>query len=524
MYLGKKLNEKEMKELSFLISEIASIEDLTALYSKILDLFLFLFNEKKGGIMICDKELKGEVYLTSVATRGFSPEFVRKGLHQTITDESKGFASEVANKKEIIVVKNVSQYDKFIHKPEYFEEENVLSVVGIPLINKGSNETIGVVLIAITTNGELIEERKDFIEFIANFTGHSIYRIKKIQKLNEDYSKYFSLFNNATEGFYIRDAEGEIEEVNRSFLTILGLKEVEVIGKNIKAVLNVISDYGEEIKDVIKVSTPSGTKTLKISIGSIEIAKETKFFGVLRDLTEEMEYIDKLLKEDQLKDLFAQLLAQEVFDNLLGVHGYLELSYDTISKKIENEKEKEYLEKVMKKVYVLMENVEKIRKFTLLDRITKKDIQVIDVQNIVNSILTNYSLNNVHETITVIYESLEHFSSHKLIETVIENILDVPLKFHLQNKIPIVFKIQMSKFFLRQQQRLFLSFSFTTKEKSKQRIEELHQMWIKDMRVIIALQILERIDGKITYNFSDAEGKDELLLTLDLPFVLKDVW
>ncbi len=127
-------------------------------------------------------------------------------------------------------------------------------------------------------------------------------------KITEKEKTYRTLIENANDGIYIRDKNGEIEFVNDKFTEIIGFKKEEIIGtkswdyihpddlKKIKKSSKSLSEIGNGFHNSARIITRKGqTKHVDINTVPIILNDEEKAFGIVRDITHRVQ-IEKRLK------------------------------------------------------------------------------------------------------------------------------------------------------------------------------------------------------------------------------------
>ena len=148
-------------------------------------------------------------------------------------------------------------------------------------------------------------------------------KMKMQRELKESEAKYRELFENAQDAMYVLDTEGNILDMNRTGLRILGCTREEVIGSNIskwltpeslkiawkrqkKYLSGVKLDQTETIEIVCK-----GGEHRWVEIKTRDIKNDdrvTEIHGIARDVTEKERLKQELMKSNKQRKLLCYLI------------------------------------------------------------------------------------------------------------------------------------------------------------------------------------------------------------------------
>jgi PAS domain S-box-containing protein len=188
-------------------------------------------------------------------------------------------------------------------------------------------------------NGELIDIDISLSVF-KNNTGEitgSIGVIKDIterkkaeNKLKESEEKYEGLFEYTTDGMIVLDARGEIQDVNKRALELLGLNEDQTIGNNFLSMgfltPKSLSIFVNQFQDLLsrRIATSSETeitnkngKKIAVELSSFFLVKKENeidnFVLVMRDITERKQTEIKLAREHELLQTLMDSIPDSIY-------------------------------------------------------------------------------------------------------------------------------------------------------------------------------------------------------------------
>jgi PAS domain S-box-containing protein len=216
--------------------------------------------------------------------------------------------------------------------------------------DSGLYEAIGVRKDGMVFNAEIRGRNFDFegrslrVTTVTDITS----RRNAEQKLIESENKYRSLVENAADGILIGDDQGNIIDVNGSFLKMTGYEAHELLYAHISKLFDIeelkekplrfdLLDIGKSVINQRRIIDKSGT-SIPIEMNSKRTSKEN-YLAVVRDLRERLKAeenlksINLLLKEakekaeesDRLKSAFLANMSHEIRTPMNGVLGFAEL-------------------------------------------------------------------------------------------------------------------------------------------------------------------------------------------------------
>ncbi|PKQ60546.1 hypothetical protein BZG02_18960 [Labilibaculum filiforme] len=145
---------------------------------------------------------------------------------------TKSYQQELFEKRNY--VKNevhVSVHSNVAKTPSYIQELHIKSEMLIPITNSdNTNYLLGIHQCSKAREWTPLE-KKLFIE-ISRRIGDTINRLQFYYTLKESEKKYKTLFDNAPLSYHSLNTEGNIIDVNETWLHFLGYQREEVIGKN----------------------------------------------------------------------------------------------------------------------------------------------------------------------------------------------------------------------------------------------------------------------------------------------------
>lgn len=155
-------------------------------------------------------------------------------------------------------------------------------------------------------------------------------RKKAEKKLKESEQKYRGLFESTTDGIFVLDARGEILDVNKKSLELLGLKREETIGNNFlnlgllttKSLSIVVKQFEELLssKDAKAHETDikdKNGKTLNIELSAFFLIRKDNqvdnFVVIIRDISDRKQAENKLSQEHELLETLMDNIPDSIY-------------------------------------------------------------------------------------------------------------------------------------------------------------------------------------------------------------------
>lgn len=315
-----------------------------------------------------------------------------------------------------------------------------------------------------------IYKRKDASQFTANLylttindsSGNPLYfegiveditdQLETREKLEENERKFKLLFDMIPVLAIITEKEnGEIIDVNQSFLQSIGYEKEFLIGKrttdlpelslfNREDILPLFEQEGETVHFEIKATMQSGNMHyFQISSIPISIADKSCFLSAAIDVTEireaeiKHEETELALKDlNETKDKFFSIIAHDLknpFQALIGLTDALYSMYNRVS----DEDRLKYLfniKKAAKSAYELVENLlqwSRSQRGTLNPRLQKLQVSEI-IENIIDELLSTANNKNI-TIVSQVSTRCMIIADMNLFATVIRNLLTNAIKF-----------------------------------------------------------------------------------------------
>jgi two-component system, LuxR family, sensor kinase FixL len=160
----------------------------------------------------------------------------------------------------------------------------------------------------------------------------------------ESQERYRSIFESAVDGIIVIDRHGRIEAFNSAAERLFGYTEDEVIGRNVNLLMP--SPYREAHdgyiarylatrekriigigREVTGLKKDGRTFPVRLSVGEMLVDGESKFTGILHDLTERVRLEEPLREQSALVRLgeMAAVVAHEVKNPLTGIRGAIQI-------------------------------------------------------------------------------------------------------------------------------------------------------------------------------------------------------
>ena len=169
-------------------------------------------------------------------------------------------------------------------------------------------------------------------------------RVNLEQQLRSSEARWRAVVESAVDGIVVIDAHGLVEAFNPAAERLFGYSEAEVRGRNVNMLMP--SPYHEEhdgylaryhathVKKIIGMGREvagrrkdGSTFPLHLSVGEMVLGGETRFTGILHDLTERTRIEKQLREQTALARLgeMAAVIAHEVKNPLAGIRGAIQI-------------------------------------------------------------------------------------------------------------------------------------------------------------------------------------------------------
>jgi two-component system sensor kinase FixL len=185
------------------------------------------------------------------------------------------------------------------------------------------------------------------IEGESRFTGilHDLTeRVALEQALKGSEARWRAIIESAVDGIVVIDARGQVETFNRAAERLFGYAADEVVGHNVNMLMP--APYHDEHdgylgryratgvqkiigigREVTGLRKDGSEFPLHLSVGEVFIEGESKFTGILHDLTERVQLETRLREQSALTRLgeMAAVVAHEVKNPLTGIRGAIQV-------------------------------------------------------------------------------------------------------------------------------------------------------------------------------------------------------
>ena len=164
------------------------------------------------------------------------------------------------------------------------------------------------------------------------------------QALRTSEARWRSIVESAVDGVVVIDARGKVEAFNRAAERLFGYAADEVVGRNVNMLMP--APYHDEHdgylaryratgvqniigtgREVTGLRKDGSALPLHLSVGEVLIEWESKFTGILHDLTERVQLETRLREQSALTRLgeMAAVVAHEVKNPLTGIRGAIQV-------------------------------------------------------------------------------------------------------------------------------------------------------------------------------------------------------
>jgi two-component system, LuxR family, sensor kinase FixL len=185
------------------------------------------------------------------------------------------------------------------------------------------------------------------------------------RELRNSEARWRAIIESAVDGIVMIDQRGRIEFFNPAAERLFGYRRDEVLGRNVSMLMP--SPYGDEHdhylkryqmtrerhiigigREVTGCRKDGTTFPVHLSVGELSLEGETKFTGIIRDLTDRVKLENKLLEESGLVRIgeLAAVLAHEVKNPLAAVSGAVQV----LSEHLPAEEDREIAQEILNRL------------------------------------------------------------------------------------------------------------------------------------------------------------------------------
>ena len=216
----------------------------------------------------------------------------------------------------------------------------------------------------------------------------------------EEAARWRAIVESAVDGIIVIDRRGEIEFFNPAAERMFGYAADEVIGGNVSLLMpephasahdGYIARYlGSGVPHIIGIGRDVGARRKNgtlfpahLSVGAVSLEGETKFTGIVRDLTEQVELERKLREEAALARIgeLATVLAHEVRNPLAAVSATMQI----LGEKLTSHEDREIVDEALRRLDALSAMMTDL---LLYARPPKPNLEVLDLTALVESLVT----------------------------------------------------------------------------------------------------------------------------------------
>ena len=255
----------------------------------------------------------------------------------------------VARTEEDLVLNNATGEDIFT-QDEYILRQKPRSIICVPILSQ--THLTGILYIEnLQSTNAFPQDRISVLKLLASQSGIALENSKLYQQLNDSRDKYLSLYENAVEGIFEVDANGQLTNINPAALTLLGYSSPEDLRRDIGTQISQVflnSVHFSEIRQRLiedqrildfetQVKTkPGEPKWVAISGQIIQDSKGgTSLEGSIVDITERKKREEaeqaRLIAEaaTETKSQFLANMSHEIRTPMNAIIGYTDLTLNT---------------------------------------------------------------------------------------------------------------------------------------------------------------------------------------------------
>ncbi|MCR4406886.1 MAG: ATP-binding protein [Anaerolineae bacterium] len=332
-----------VRTLLSITTELTASLDLERVLNRALALINQAIGVKQGSILLLDPETG---YLVYRAALGRAEALPREGK-RTSFRYGEGLAGWVLQHNESVIITGLDQDERWIVDPE--KKGQSQSVLAVPLST--GDDVLGVMLLFHPEPNYFTADHLELAKAAANqitvmVKNTELYRLIRnqaerlgnmLRTQRADASRRLAILESITDGVVVTNIEGQVVAVNRSAQKLLGVKEDEVVGQEIRALYR---NFPQDTTDLVieAVSRLTSAHTAQSSPSQPEVVleydkqiisarfapildEESECQGVvtvLRDITREREIA-------QAKSDFVSIVAHELRTPMTSIKGYADL-------------------------------------------------------------------------------------------------------------------------------------------------------------------------------------------------------
>jgi two-component system sensor kinase FixL len=253
----------------------------------------------------------------------------------------------------------------------------------------------------------------------------------------EEAARWRAIVESAVDGIVVIDHRGGIEAFNPAAERLFGYRAPEVIGRNVSILMpephaaqhdGYIARYlttrvrhilgtGREVTGLRKDGT---TFPALLAVGEFSIAGQTKFTGIVRDLTDRVDLEVKLREESGLVRVgeLASVLAHEVKNPLAAVSGAIQV----LSEKLSSRDDREIVEDVLQRLDALSAMMTDLLLFA---RPPKPRLVNVDVAALIESLVSFLRMDPAWDDVQCRIEgnSVAVIADAELLKVALQNLL-----------------------------------------------------------------------------------------------------
>jgi PAS domain S-box-containing protein len=285
------------------------------------------------------------------------------------------------------------------------EEANILTRAGaksaqiVPLTSEGQG--VGALVLFANASADTTEDSVAFVRAMAHQLEHSLDLASFFARLTASERRYRAVTEAASDAISLLRPDGVIVEVNPSFIATLGREREQIIGHRIQEFVH--HDATEALHAVpfsldsrspIRLLRPDGTTALmEFSNRAIELAGESLWVAIGRDVTERVETQTQLMFSDRMATIgsIAAGVAHEINNPLTVTVANLQLALEKLASAAESEEMDAHLPSIGELLREASEGADRVativRDLKIFSRAEEEHRGPVDVLRVIQSSL-----------------------------------------------------------------------------------------------------------------------------------------
>jgi NtrC-family two-component system sensor histidine kinase KinB len=423
--------QKRLRELSFLheTSQVLTATlDLDSVLHTLMAQVRDYFRVEAVSVALLDEETETLVFRVAVGVAADEVVGLRMSLGQ-------GIAGSVVESGEPLLVPDVEADERFYVGVDEQTGFVTRAILAVPI--ERESHVIGVIEAINPTAGTFDEKDQSLLCDLASLAAVAIHNADLYDRARQAERRYESLFDEGSDPVLVLDPQGKVLDINRRALEMFGRSRETTVGTALPDLLGITPGEcqtciqqaleGQHSTLGVKLSSPSGVRTLDAHLVRIEYGDREAIQWVGHDITEQVDL-------EQMREDLTHMVIHDLRNPLGSIMGSLQLIHTAFVEHDETLPVTKLLQIALRsgqKLYLLIDSLLDLGRLEAPDAELNKVSMSIDsvVQEAVDQI-EPFALNKRLTVSTELASGLPvMFADRDLVLRVITNLLDNAVKF-----------------------------------------------------------------------------------------------